>query len=379
MSQETIAKLFYANPEINADLLYFGKFMAPDPFLALGIGSRKIAVLSDLELGRGRKESNFDEILSLSEVREAAARRYRTGNATLLHCIRHLAKEYRIDRFRVPSDFPASLAFRIKAARLPLEVVENSFLPAREAKSNEEAAFIREGNRASALGFEIVREILKKAKETRRGTLNWKNRPLTSERIQKEIEKALLDRGARSTHTIVAGGDQACDPHERGHGVLRANELIIVDIFPRMLKSGYHGDMTRTFLKGRASEAQKKLVSTVKTAHEAALNAARSGVSGSSIHREVTDLFLKAGYKTRKTKSGFEGFFHGTGHGLGLDVHEPPRVSPGAPRLKKAAVVTIEPGLYYPGLGGCRIEDVVRLNPQGNELLSKAPYSWVIP
>lgn len=379
MSTKRTARLFYGNPERDADLLYFGKFSAPDPFLAIGVGRRKIAVLSDLELGRGRRESGFTDVLSLSEVRQAAAKAFRLQSAGTLECIRYLARVYGVQLFEVPSGFPASLAFQMKAARLPLRVVDDPFLPGREVKSDQEAECIREGNRASARGFEVARAILREARITAKGTLNWRNRPLTSEIVQREIEKALLDLGARSEHTIVAGGDQACDPHERGSGILRARELIIIDIFPRVLKSGYFGDMTRTFLRGAPSDDQVRLVETVKAAQDEAMKHLRPGVTGDSVHQRVKQFFEEQGYSTERTREGFRGFFHGTGHGLGLEVHEPPRISASAPRLRKHAVVTVEPGLYYPGLGGCRIEDVVRLVGGGCELLSGGvPYDWVI-
>lgn len=375
----TSAKLLYSCPETDADLLYFGGFFAPDPFLALEINRKKIAVLSDLELGRGRKESGFDEILSYSDIREEAARHFKSSKTGLDLIVRYLLKEYGISQVVIPESFPASLAFQLKAARLQVRVVEGAFLPARETKSDTEAQFIREGNAASAAGFKIVESILEQAKITRRGTLNWRGKVLTSERVHIEIEKTLLEAGARSTNTIVAGGDQACDPHERGFGPLKAHELIIVDIFPRVISTGYHGDMTRTYLKGTASDAQKKLVTTVKQAHQVALDNARSGISGANIHKKVVKVMEAEGYQTQKTASGYEGFFHGTGHGLGLEVHEPPRLGRDSTRLKKNSVVTIEPGLYYPGPGGCRIEDVVRLQPDGCELLSDHPYQWEIP
>jgi Xaa-Pro aminopeptidase len=137
--------------------------------------------------------------------------------------------------------------------------------------------------------------------------------------------------------------------------------------------------MTRTYLKGRASESQRKLYATVHTAQQAALGAIRAEVDGRSVHQKVVDTFASAGYQTRHGKNGSVGFFHGTGHGLGLAVHELPRLSGLVSMpLKNGAVVTVEPGLYYPGLGGCRIEDVVQVTATGARLLSRHPYAWEI-
>ena len=144
-----------------------------------------------------------------------------------------------------------------------------------------------------------------------------------------------------------------------------------------MTETGYYGDMTRTFLRGRASDAQRKLVAAVRAAQLAALKVIRTGVDGRAVHQRVCDTFLAAGYKTRTTKNGSVGFFHGTGHGLGLAIHEMPRLSPTISMpLQRGAVVTVEPGLYYPGLGGCRLEDVVQVTDRAPRFLSKYHYEW---
>ena len=158
---------------------------------------------------------------------------------------------------------------------------------------------------------------------------------------------------------------------------MRAHELIIVDIFPRVTQSGYYGDMTRTFLRGRASEAQRSLVTAVRAAQKAALAKIRAGVNGRHVHEQCMEVFRKRGFETKTTEQGSVGFFHGTGHGLGLAVHEPPRMSRVVDyKLKKNSVVTVEPGLYYPGLGGCRIEDVVQVTSAAPKLLSRYHYEW---
>jgi len=178
-------------------------------------------------------------------------------------------------------------------------------------------------------------------------------------------------------NTIAAGGDQACDPHNRGSGPLRANELIVVDVFPRVAATGYYGDMTRTFLRGRASDAQRALVAAVRAAQLVARRAIRAGVIGRTIHQKVVDVFHQRGFETKHGKNGSVGFFHGTGHGLGLAVHELPRISGNVnTTLRHRSVVTVEPGLYYPGIGGCRIEDVVQVTSAQPKLLSRYHYDW---
>ena len=376
--REKTAILLYANPEIDADMLYFGKFIAPDPFLAIGFERRRIAVLSPLELGRASKESGFTDVLSLTDVRASAARVLKIEQPTMADIIRFLAESYDIDAFKVPSNFPYGIAQAIEAKGLKVEVGNDPFFPDRERKDDKEAAAIRQGNAMSSAGFKLVQKILKASQANKKDLLIYKGKKLTSEFLQGEIEKHILDLGGVSANTIVAGGDQACDPHERGFGPLKANELIIIDIFPRVKKTHFHGDMTRTFLKGKASPEQKKLVETVKAAHSLGLSMVKPRVTGNQIHKAIQKLFSENGYQTERIGDTFQGFFHGTGHGVGLDIHEAPRVSLKAGPLKSGNVITVEPGLYYPGTGGCRIEDVVRVTQGGCEMLSEHSYKWEI-
>ena len=182
---------------------------------------------------------------------------------------------------------------------------------------------------------------------------------MTSEKLRAVIDTAIMQASGLASHTIVAGGKQACDPHEVGSGPLYANEPIILDIFPRSQKTGYFGDITRTVVRGRASEAVRKLYDTVLKGQQLAFKKMRAGVPTVEVHEAVQEFFKREGYKTAKHNGRMQGFFHGTGHGLGLEIHEPPRTGPHSPgKLKAGQVVTVEPGLYYPEIGGVRLEDV---------------------
>lgn len=371
------ARLLYASSEHSADVLYFSRFFVPDAFISFSLGRKKYGVLNMLEFARAVKEAAFDEVLPLEPLQLEAKRRFRKKTVGPVEVLRVIAKEFEIDTFRVPSDFPANIAFGLLKSKLKVVVEEDAFFPERERKTELEAKWIREGNAASAAGFRAAERVLK-ASTVKAGKLYFEKKVLTSERLRTIIDSACLEVGAVASHTICAGGDQACDPHCAGHGPLRANELIIIDIFPRVSKTGYHGDMTRTFLKGKPSPAQKQLVATVRDAQKRALSMIKANINGRKIHRAVLDTFSEAGYQTEKIEGVWQGFFHGTGHGLGLEVHEAPRVSVADNRLRAGTVVTIEPGLYYPGLGGCRIEDVAWVKTGGYELLSKYHYRWVL-
>jgi len=373
MTQPAI--LLYADSEHSADMLYLGRIQVPDAFVAFVARGKKYAVLGALELGRARKESAFDKVLQLETYLQRARKRWPDRKPGPAEVVALVAAEFRVKNFYIPDDFPAGLATRISQLGVGLTIVTDAIFPEREVKTRTEIAAIREGNRCSAAGLDAAERLLRASKVKGRQLLH-EGKPLTSERLRRTIEVACLEAGGISHGTIAAGGDQACDPHCVGHGPLRANELIVVDVFPRVQTTGYHGDMTRTFLRGRASDAQRALVEAVRAAQFGAMQSIRAGVNGRDIHRGVIAEFEQRGYATRHTAKGSVGFFHGTGHGLGLAVHELPRMSTVDHTLLKDSVVTVEPGLYYPGLGGCRIEDVVQITARGVKQLSDFHYEW---
>ena len=251
-------------------------------------------------------------------------------------------------------------------------IVEPNHRTARGRKTAEEVAHLEEAQQIteSAMLFAIDQI---RASEVRNGDLYLEGEPLDVARLKKMVRVFCLEREMALGEFIIAPGDQGCDPHDCGSGPLRADETIIIDIFPRHLNTLYWGDMTRTVVKGSASDELKKLHATVKEAQEAAVNAIAPGVTGDAVHAVVQEIFTREGYVTELKNGEWVGFFHGTGHGLGLDIHEPPRLMRGGPVLEEGMVVTVEPGLYYPGLGGCRIEDVVVVTADGCRNFNRAP------
>jgi Xaa-Pro aminopeptidase len=375
----TLPPLLFADTTTSADQLYFSKVDVHDPFIAFAVGKKRVTAQSALEFGRIKKAKTFDEVLSLEEWRAHAVKRWPRRKIGVAEIIAELTLSYGVTAFRVADDFPAGLYVSLRKLGLRLELSHGPLFPEREIKTAAEAAAIREGNRLCSVGFAVAENTLRESRIRGRSLIH-QGSPLTSERLRFAIESAVMAEGGQANGTtIVAGGDQGCDPHQRGTGPIRPNELIIIDIFPRVSKTGYFGDMTRTFLRGRGTDAQRTLVAIVAQAQRAALRVISAGVDGRIVHEEVVKTFSGGGFETRRTKAGSVGFFHGTGHGLGLAVHELPRLSGSVSMpLKKGAVVTVEPGLYYPGLGGCRIEDVVQVTNSAPKLLSHYGYEWEI-
>lgn len=371
--------LLYADSAHNPDMRYFSGMHVPDAFIAFQARGKRIGIFNALEYGRALKESSLDQVLPLEPLREKAKQRSRTASPSIADIILVAANQFKIGQCFVADDFPAALFAKLRKRGMRLETANAPLLPAREIKSASEARAIRAANAISATGIRAAERMLSESSIKGRSLIHG-GRVLTSETLRMAIEIACLEAGGVSIDTIAAGGDQACDPHNRGSGPIRPHELIIIDVFPRANKSAYYGDMTRTFLKGRASEAQRSLVQAVASAQKKALQHITSGANGRVVHRACEEEFRRRGYETKSTPRGFIGFFHGTGHGLGLAIHELPRISGMIDsELKTGAVITVEPGLYYPGTGGCRIEDVVQVTPGRPRMLSSCPYRWEIP
>lgn len=347
-----------ADSDHDANMLYAVGMFVPDPFIFLRIRGRDLVVMSDLEIDRARKQARHCRVLSLSQCQQKL-RRNGKKKFNLAHIIRLVLREHRVGKVFVPGNFPLALATELRDLGIKVKPKEDGFFPEREEKSPEEVKKISAALMMAEVGLAEGIQALKSSKIGKNRRLMYHTAPLTSEKLRSIIDTAIIQASGLANHTIVAGGTQACDPHEAGHGPLRANEPIILDVFPRSQKTGYFGDITRTVVKGRASEAVRKLYDTVHRGQKAAFQLMRHGVQTSRIHQAVQTLFVKAGYRTGKVNGSMHGFFHGTGHGLGLEIHEPPRVGPtSVGSLKAGHVVTVEPGLYYPEIGGVRLEDV---------------------
>ena len=378
-SKSSTIRFLYASSDDSADVFYLGGVFVPDPYLSVITDRKAYAVVSRLEYTRVKARSNYDEVMLLEEIKPKAAELLGLPEKDIgpgeLMC--YFAQRFAVKKIELPENFPAGYYAVLHEAGYHLKIKSGLFFPKRLKKSEAEARAIRQGNAASAAGIRAAERVLRESTIDGKRLL-YQGRVLTSGRLRTIIDQACLEKGAVARNTIVAGGRQACDPHECGNGPLRPNELIIIDVFPRIQKTGYHGDMTRTFLKGRATAEQRARVRTVRRAQAAALAAIHAGAKAHRVHAEVEKHFEAKGYKTGRKGDRFTGFIHTTGHGLGLEVHEPPRISPAKLKLKAGHVLTVEPGLYYPQIGGARIEDVVRVTETGYEMLSKMHYRWEI-
>jgi len=358
------ARLMVAASGHDADLLYATHFYADDPFVWWEVRGKTHIALSPLEIDRARPVARVSEIHALAEFLPPQPK-----DSSAAAVISGIAQKYKIKSFLVPEQFPAGLLEKLRARGLKIAVSDKPFFPERVVKTKEEVAALTTALRVAETGLRRGIDVLKASKADKRGFLQWAKAPLTSERLRAEMDSAVLHAGGVPANTIVAGGKQGCDPHERGHGPLRANEAIVLDIFPRHARNHYFGDLTRTVVKGRASEALRKQYATVQEGKRWVMKQMREGADGPALQKELIARFAEAGYPTEQRKGRWVGMFHGVGHGLGLDLHESPRF--GAGKLFSGLSITVEPGLYYPGVGGVRIEDVVIVGKTGVSNLTK--------
>ena len=364
------ARLLYAASETEADVLYPTGFFAPDPFLFIQKGKKKILVMSDLEMDRARKQASVDRVMSWSKVAaplEEGGKQVRPADVIAL-----ALEKLGIKRVDVPESFPLGLAMELDERGVRLDVAADPFWPDREIKRPDEVRAIEASLRAAEAGLEAGIEALKSCR-IRKGWLMRDGRRFTAEDLRSVINTRVMAEGCVPAHTICAPGDQAVDPHEEGHGPIRAHTPVIMDIFPRSEKTGYFGDLTRTVVRGKASFALHELYAIVHEGVRLGHRRIRDGVEGLDVHREIQALFARQGYKTGVQKGRMQGFFHGTGHGVGLQIHEAPSVGKRPSTLKAGHVLTVEPGLYYLGLGGVRIEDMALVRKRDSRCLTRVP------
>ena len=369
MSQE--ARLIIADSETNADLYYATGFFAPDDFIFLQTPSEKLLLISDLEIDRAKSQSRIDKVLSLSHY---LARAKNAGYETpaTLDALCQLLGEKNIQKLHVPRTFPIASADHLRAKGYTITFPEDVYWAEREIKTPQEITHIRETQQHTEVAMDEAIHMIRQS-DIQNNLLYLNGQPLTSETVKHCIQTTLLERNCHASHTIVACGDQACDPHNEGHGQLKAHQAIIIDIFPRSNRTGYFADITRTVVKGQPSKELQHMYDTVCEGHQMALDHIKDGANGQTIHQKVVDLFEKNHYKTGEVNGRMQGYFHGTGHGVGLEIHEVPRLGKTGQTLRTGHVVTVEPGLYYPTRGAVRIEDLVVVTQNGCENLTTYP------
>lgn len=369
MAKELIT-LIIDTPEKDSNLLYLSNFFCIDPFVLMIEDGKTVAWLPSTEFEKAKAKSSINIVYNLSEYLDKIDREKKFIQLKSSVVIDYLKNKNRNYLIKVPASFPVIEADNLRNCGFELLVAQEPFIPQRSVKKQTEIDMIRENSLENSQVMNEVKNIIQNSTIDSKNILIYDGRRLTSEYIQSFILKQFLERRLFSQNAIVALGDQGCSPHEYGSGLVYANQSIIVDIYPRSVDNLYFSDMTRTFCKGKASEELKKLYNDVLEIQTALLEKLHARENGKKLHNFVIEFFENKGYKTG-VKNGFlQGFFHGTGHGVGLDCHEAPYISKNGSGFEENNLVTVEPGLYYLGVGGVRIEDLVVIKQNGIENLT---------
>jgi Xaa-Pro aminopeptidase len=352
----------------------------PDPFLYLERGGHRAVLIGSLEIPRVQELGGGLEIIAPEELgQDDLVAQGMSRDEISLELGLRACRKLELTSAAVPHTFPIELADFLRANGVELTSDRSVFEGRRRVKNELELAGIRRAQVAAEAGMGAARDLLRRAEQRDGGGLYADGAPLTSERVKRAIDRAFIANDCGADEFIVSHGPQSAIGHEMGSGQILAGEPIVIDIWPRDRASACFADMTRTFVVGEPSDELKEWQRLVKEALDLALASVRPGVKGFDIYKKACDLFQEHGYPTQLSKEKgtvlSDGFFHGLGHGVGLEVHEEPGLGVLGPKeLVAGDVITLEPGLYRPGYGGCRLEDLVLVTEDGAENLTRFAY-----
>lgn len=359
----------------NTDLYYVSNFISMDSYTYIQTNSSEILFVPDMELNRAKIESRISDIRTISKYKNKK-QKYKDFDIAYCDALIEIFKQEQIKKISVLRDFSFFFANRLKEAGFEIIAIESPFKKMRAKKNDLEIKMITAVQNACDSAMEVAINMIENSTE-KNAMLYYKNEVLTSESIRTAIEYKLLEFGCNSENTIVACGEKSSNPHWAGTGALAPNESIVIDIFPRSKTFKYYADMTRTVCKGTPSKELNDMYDAVLFAQTKALELVKPGINCSEIHNAVCDVFERKGYETIKNNSKI-GYIHSTGHGVGLDIHELPNVGNTDVSLEVGNIITIEPGLYYPNIGGIRIEDLVVVTENGCNNLTKYKKQFVV-
>jgi Xaa-Pro aminopeptidase len=369
--------LIYADSLRSAELRHEVPVSIGDAFLYAEHDGTRHIVVSALETprleGLGFELHPYEEF-GADELRRSGMSWLEIDDEITLRAVAALG----IERATVPGTFPLLLGDKLRARGVDLVPDQSFFVERRRVKTAAELEGIRRAQAAAEAGMTAARDLLRRAKQNGKG-VEVDGEPLTSERIRAAVSRAFLEHGASGDEFIVSHGSQSAIGHHMGSGQIEAGEPVVIDLWPRDNESACCADMTRTFVVGDVPDELAEWHRLCKEALDRAVRDVRPGVTARSVYDGSCEVFETAGYPTQRTKREGEpldeGFFHSLGHGVGLDVHELPVLGMvGHETILRGEVFALEPGLYRPGFGGCRLEDLVVVTESGADTLTSFPY-----
>ena len=370
--------LIHADTFRSPELRHEVSLGVPDPFLYAEVGGVRHIAVGAMEIPRLAEVGDFQ----LHPFEEFGSDELVASGRSFEEIRREIpvraVKALGVTSAVVPETFPLWLADLLREEGVALTVDGQFFDERRRVKTAAELAGIRRAQRAAEAGMDAARALFRQAVQNGDG-LVLDGEPLTVERVKTAMAQAFAAHGTSADDFIVAPGPQGAVGHDMGSGPIRAGVPIVIDVWPRDNETACFADMTRTFVIGDVPDDVARWHALCKQALDAAVSDIRDGADGRAIYDTTCDIFEAAGEPTQRTKAAgttlAEGFFHGLGHGVGLEVHEQPGLGLAAKNALRAGdVVTVEPGLYRQGFGGVRLEDLVLVTERGAENLTRYPY-----
>lgn len=376
-------------PSINKAVYHRIRFAAHDPAIVIetpdgGGAPARTLILRDVEVARAKAHARADRVYCYEDFTPppgifsasgglSGDREIRAAQSAA-ECLRRM----KIRTITVDRSFPFLFAEMIQSAKIEIVLDPELGVRERRIKDAHEVEALRRAQSVTEDAIEMALTLIASAQTRADGVLidpDDSSQPLTSESVMRRIDMFLMERGFASDGHIVAAGPAGGDCHNPGSGPIRTGEPVIVDVFPRDKSTGYHGDCTRMVVHGDIPDGVRKMHAAVVAAKRAAIGATRAGVTGEDVHRAAIEVIQRHGYALgfppADAPEGFCSMPHGTGHGLGLDLKEPPLLDMKGPELVAGDAVTVEPGLYMPGVGGMRLEDLVIVREEGCENLNR--------
>jgi Xaa-Pro aminopeptidase len=373
--------LIFADTERSPELRRELPVGVTDPFLYAEAGGARHVVISQLEIPRLADAGTGVVLHSLEELGSDELRQQGLTHHEVLEQVAvRFCREQGIGRAVVPGAFPVRMADVLREAGIEVEPRQSLFSGRRRVKTPAQIEGIRRAQLAAEAGMAAVADLIARAEPRHDGAV-VDGVPLTSERLRHVLLVAFMEHGAVARRVIASHGPQSAIGHEGGSGVILPGEPVVVDIWPQDLQTACYTDMTRTFVAGEPSAELAEYQRVVKDAHDAALAEVRPGADTRAVYGAAASVVERAGYPTIRTKQPGKpldhGFYHALGHGVGLEVHEAPVLGTRPDELVAGDVITIEPGLYRPGFGGCRLEDILVVTDEGAEVLTTFPYDLI--
>lgn len=381
-SQPVTARVMAGVPAVNNAFYRRLRFSVGDPAALLELPAtaaepaRALLILRDIEQQRARQHAQADAVACPADFAPAGGLSGDRETATA-QAVAECLRRHGVQRAVADRTLPLLFADHLQRVGIAVVCDPDWGVTERRSKDAQEVQWLREAQQITEGAMRLACELVAHATARRDGVLLVKRQPLTAERIRAAVDVWLLERGYTNPTSIVIGGPPGADCHDHGSGVLRTEEPIIIDIFPRNRTTLFWGDCTRTVVHGEIPAAVARMHAAVVAAKAAAIRACRAGVTGEAVHQatcaEITAHGYALGLPAADAPDTYCALTHGTGHGVGLDVHEPPLLDKGGPVLVAGDAVTVEPGLYCKAIGGVRVEDLVVITPDGCENLNALP------